>query len=330
MVLEDTQKLIDRLLDGDFNAVPRLITLIEKGSDDVPAIMESLPSDRLGRAKKIGITGPPGAGKSTLVESITSHLRKDNLKVGILVIDPSSPFTGGAILGDRVRMSDHYLDEGVFIRSMATRGAPGGLSEVVPKAIKILDASGFDVILLETAGVGQTELDVKDVVDTVTVVLVPEAGDAIQTMKAGLMEIADIFVVNKSDRSGSKRMASDLSMNVHLGSKNDWWETPVLLTQVHRGVGVKELIDAFEGHRKTMEDTNNLEPTREKQRRRELEMTIRGQIFSRIKNSSSFSQKLTHILDQVDRGELDPSVAANALLRDQDLLAEWLNPQGPN
>ncbi len=328
MVVEDTKRLIARLLDGDFNAVPRLITLVEKGSADVPIIMESLPSRLLGKAKKIGITGPPGAGKSTLVESITSHLRQDKLKVGILVIDPSSPFTGGAILGDRVRMSDHYLDQGVFIRSMATRGASGGLSEVVPRAIKILDAAGVDIILLETAGVGQTELDVKDVVDTVTVVLVPEAGDAIQTMKAGLMEIADIFVVNKADRSGSKRMASDLSMSVHLGSKNDWWDTPVLLTQAHRGIGVKELIDAFNGHRKIMEDTDNLGTIRKMQRRRELEMAIRGQIFSRIKDSASFSLKLTDIIDQVDTGKMDPTVAANALLKDQKLLEEWLKPNG--
>ena len=287
------EDLVTRLLDGQLNAVPRILTLLEKGDPRANEIMERITAHRpptqnplpptedplppggggLGRggavsqnplppgggglgwgvAHRIGITGPPGAGKSTLVEAITAEFRNQDRTVAVLVVDPSSPFTGGAILGDRVRMRDHFLDPGVFIRSMATRGASGGLSAIAPSAMRVLEAAGVDVIILETAGVGQTELDIMHTVDTVVVVVVPEAGDAIQTMKAGLLEIADVFVVNKSDRPGAKRMAADLEMTVHLGSRDaDWWTTPVLQTEGIRNIGIPQLVEALESHHTTL------------------------------------------------------------------------------
>ncbi len=318
-----TEQLVTRLLNGEMNALPRVITLVEKGDPGVPEIMERV-RPHTGRAQRVGITGPPGAGKSTLIDALTGRLRKEGLTIGVLVIDPSSPFTGGAILGDRVRMRDHYLDEGVFIRSMATRGASGGLSAVAPRTMKLLDAAGVDIILLETAGVGQTELDVMIAVDTVVVVVVPEAGDAIQTMKAGLLEIADIFVVNKADRSGARRMATDLETNVHLGTRNDWWAPPVLLTQGHRGVGVDELVEAIQHHREVMEETGHLDELRRDQRRRELQRSVRQEILTRVEKVTRRDGMIGDLLRRVEAGDLDPDIAADSLLTDETLLKEWL------
>jgi LAO/AO transport system kinase len=315
-----TEDLVKKLLVGDITALPKLISLVEKGSPDVPAVLD-LIHPHTGNAQRIGITGPPGAGKSTLVESITTNLRQDGITVGVLVVDPSSPFSGGAILGDRVRMRDHYLDQGVFIRSIATRGATGGLSVLVPRALKLLDAAGFDIILLETAGVGQTDLDVMDVVDTVAVVIVPEAGDAIQVMKAGLLEIADIFVVNKSDRSGAKRMANDLRLNVHLGSKNDWWEPPVLLTQGHRNVGIDELVSSLRQHRDTLEKTNHLSKIRQLQRRKEFEVSVREEITNRLIEATDSSPKIIELIRKIDSDEIDPIVGAHNFLDDEGILS---------
>ncbi len=325
-----TEDLVTRLLGGDKNALPRVISLVERGDRSVPEIMERI-RPVLGRTHRVGITGPPGAGKSTLVEALTRHYRKAEMAVGVLGVDPSSPFSGGAILGDRVRMRDHYLDPGVFIRSMATRGASGGLSAVAPRTLKLLDAAGMDVVLLETAGVGQTELDVMDAVDTVVVVVVPEAGDAIQTMKAGLMEIADIFVVNKADRAGAKRMAADLALNVHLGTRTtEWWEVPVLEAQAFRGIGIEELAKSIANHLRVSTESGHLESTRKEQRRGELMRSIREEIHARVRRAAGADGDVGSLLRKVENGDLGPDTAASALLNDEQLLKEWLSSGGPD
>ena len=307
-------ELVDRLLTGDLAAAPRILTLLEKGDPAAEDIMQRI-ARHTGGAHFIGITGPPGAGKSTLVEAMTAQLRERNKTVGVLVVDPSSPFTGGAILGDRVRMRDHFLDPGVFIRSMATRGASGGLSAIAPSAMRVLDAAGVDVIIVETAGVGQTELDIMHTVDSVVVVVVPEAGDAIQTMKAGLLEIADVFVVNKADRPGAKRMANDLETTVHLGSRDmDWWTIPVLQTEGIRNKGVTELLDAVERHYDTLRDSGRLEDRRAAQRRSEFHAALRERLLARL-TRAEHSDALAQILHDVETGRTPPTTAANEVLR---------------
>ena len=322
--------LTARLLGGDLTAAPRILTMLEKGDPRADEILASLANRPLpmgkGRgegktsAHRIGITGPPGAGKSTLVEAMTKDLRERGLTVGVLVVDPSSPFTGGAILGDRVRMRDHFLDPGVFIRSMATRGASGGLSAIAPSAMRVLDAAGVDVIILETAGVGQTELDIMHTVDSVVVVVVPEAGDAIQTMKAGLLEIADVFVVNKADRQGAKRMTNDLEATVHMGSRDaDWWTIPVLQTEGIRNKGVRELVDAVGEHYATLESTGRLESRRAAQRRSEFHAALRERLLERL-TRAEHSEALAEILRDVESGQVPPGVAAAHVLENPDLL----------
>ena len=315
------QHLTERLLNGDLKAAPRILTLLEKGDPAADDIMQRIasahpePVEGRAGAHRIGITGPPGAGKSTLVEAMTAELRKRDRTVGVLVVDPSSPFTGGAILGDRVRMRDHFLDPGVFIRSMATRGASGGLSAIAPSAMRVLDAAGVDVIIVETAGVGQTELDIMHTVDSVVVVVVPEAGDAIQTMKAGLLEIADVFVVNKADRPGAKRMANDLETTVHLGSRDmDWWTIPVLQTEGIRNKGVTELLDAVERHYDTLRDSGHLETRRAEQRRSEFHAALRERLLDRL-TRAEHSDALADIIRDVETGRTPPTAAANQILR---------------
>src|SRR3984893_4868026 len=242
------------MLAGDRLALARLITRVENRGAEIPEIMRAT-QPRWGRAHVLGITGPPGAGKSTLVDRLTSHLRVEGASVGVIAVDPSSPFTGGAVLGDRIRMQAHTLDPDVFIRSMATRGSLGGLAAATGDVIKLMDAFGFPWILIETVGVGQTELDIVKLADTTVVALVPESGDSVQAMKAGLMEVADIFVVNKASRRRAPRLRADLRFSMHLhysssaSPKDIDWETPVLATQAVSDVGVAELLAAVKRHR---------------------------------------------------------------------------------
>lgn len=240
-----TQKLFEDMLAGDRRALARLMTFIDNRHEETLAIM-ALVYQKAGKARRIGVTGPPGAGKSTLTDKMIRAYRAEGKTVGVVAIDPSSPFTGGAVLGDRIRMQDHNADAGVFIRSLGSHGAHGGLSRATRDVVHLLDAAGFDVVIIETVGVGQTELDIMAVAHTTLVVLVPESGDTIQTMKAGLMEIADIFVVNKADRDGADRIAAELLALSEMYSQD--YNVPVLKAVATRGEGVAEIMQAIVQH----------------------------------------------------------------------------------
>src|SRR4030043_248950 len=262
-------RLVEQMLEGETISLSRVISLIENDSSQVPEIMQFI-APHVGKAHCIGITGPPGVGKSTLVDKLTALMRKQDQKVGIIAVDPSSPFTGGAVLGDRIRMQQHYLDDGVFIRSMATRGSHGGLPRATGGVIKLMSAFGKDFILVETVGVGQTELDIMQNVDTVVVILVPEAGDTIQTMKAGLFEISDIFAVNKADRPGAGNLVTELEVMVRLRSGVAGWQVPVMTTEAINNVGIEELYGQIETHRQALEEPGGLSQRRQEQRQREF------------------------------------------------------------
>jgi LAO/AO transport system kinase len=316
--------MIERMLDGDRLALARLITQVENRTEAVPEIMRAVHG-RAQRGYVVGVTGPPGAGKSTVLDRLTARLRVENLTVGVVAVDPSSPFTGGAVLGDRIRMQAHALDPGVFIRSMATRGAVGGVARATGHVIKLLAAFGFDWILIETVGVGQTELDIMKLADTTVVVLVPEAGDAIQTMKAGLLEAADVFVVNKADRPGAPALMAELTFTAHLqhtgstGPRDVDWEIPVLSTQAENDVGTAELLDAIRRHRATLEAAGVLAERRRQRRRSELRGLLIEAFAAGVERKLR-SGELARTFDDVAEGVIDPYSAAETILARPDLL----------
>ena len=311
--------LVERMLAGDQRALAQLMSHVERHSVEVPEIMRRI-APALGRGYCVGITGPPGAGKSSLTDKLTAHARQQGHTVGIIAVDPSSPFSGGAILGDRIRMQQHYLDTGVFIRSMATRGSHGGLPQAAHGVRKLLDAFGKDLILIETVGVGQTELDIVEAADTTVVLLVPESGDTIQTMKAGIMEIADLFVINKADRDGADRMLRALRMLVHMHPRYDWWDIPVLATQAHKNIGIVELYDTIAQHRQTLADTGQLMVRRRQHRRQELLGLLQQRLMAMLVAQLEQHEELLTLNEQVQAGLLDPYTAVEQLLGGKDIL----------
>ena len=327
--MASVQELVDATLQGDKLSLARLISHVERDGPEVPTILQRL-FPKTGTAYRVGFTGPPGSGKSTLVDQLTRLLRSREgaPTVGILAADPTSPFTGGALLGDRIRMQQHYKDEGVFVRSLATRGSHGGLPGVVRRVAMVLEASGKDYVLVETVGVGQTELDIVEVADTVVVVLVPEAGDSIQTMKAGVMEIADIFVVNKADRGGADKLGHEIEATLHLSDKQSWWEVPVLLTQAHKGEGVQEVSEAIHRHRQALEESGNLESNRRRRRAAEFFKDVEEKIGAGLHHMVATDGDLQSFLKRVEGGEIDPYSAAAEVLGDRELLRRWLSALG--
>jgi LAO/AO transport system kinase len=248
--------------------------------------------------------------------------------VGVLAVDPTSPFSGGAVLGDRIRMQRHYLDTGVFIRSMATRGSHGGLPRAAKAVTKLLDAAGKDFVAVETVGVGQVELDIMKRSDTTVVVLVPGTGDTVQTMKAGIMEIADIFVINKADHPGAEKLMVEMETMLEMSPDRSWWKVPILMTQAHVGQGIEELLGEIERHRQALEESGKLDERREAQRKDEVMESIQGTVESRILDLIESDSDFAEIMKRVDSGELDPYSAAREILSNESLLQSCLYGAG--
>jgi LAO/AO transport system kinase len=308
-----TAPLAERLAAGEKRALARAITLIE--SDD-PAgwelVREVYP--RTGKARIIGFTGPPGVGKSTLIGALTGELRKREREVAVLSIDPSSPFTRGALLGDRIRLTDHFLDPGVFIRSMASRGALGGLSEAALQVALIMDAAGKDDVLIETVGVGQAEIDIVDHADTIVLALMPGSGDSIQALKAGVMEIPDVIVVNKADHPMTDTMVREVRGVLALSQDPEGWKVPILRTEAARGEGVDELAAKIDEHRAFIEEKGTLAERRARNLRSEVLGIATSRMRRRLEQTVSADPATAELLDRVVRRELDPATAASELL----------------
>jgi LAO/AO transport system kinase len=309
----DPDELAHKLRSGDRRTVARLISLVEDEAPEMAGIVRAL-GPLVGNAYVIGVTGSPGAGKSTLTAALVGAIRADDKTVGVLAIDPSSPFTGGALLGDRLRMQEHATDPGVFIRSMATRGHLGGLAWAVPHALRVLDAAGSDVIVLETVGVGQAEVEVVHAADSTIVVLAPGMGDSVQANKAGILEIADVFVVNKADKEGARQTKQDIEQMLHLGEARAW-SPPVLLTQADASEGIDALWKAIGEHRAHLESTGEVRARRRRRIAREISEIALATLRQRIGEPGEGTD-LDALAEQVLDGQIDPYAAADRLASD--------------
>jgi LAO/AO transport system kinase len=320
---QSVEELVSRAQDGEPRAVARLISMVEDASPRLREVAAAL-APHTGRAQVVGLTGSPGVGKSTSTSALVTALRAQGKRVGVLAVDPSSPFSGGALLGDRVRMQDHATDRGVFIRSMATRGHLGGLSWATPQALRVLDAAGCDVVLLETVGVGQSEIEVVSLADTTIVLLAPGMGDGIQAAKAGILEIADLFVVNKADRDGADQTVRDLRYMLSLGARKERdgsvWKAPIVKTVASKGTGIDEVVEKIDEHREWMDSSGTRERRRQNRAESEVEAITLEQMRQRIGDVRG-GDALPDLAKRVVAGEIDPYTAA-------DELVETLAPDG--
>ena len=307
--------ILGRFHKGDRMALSKIISYVENQSPDYRKVLAQL-YPKAGKAYRVGFTGPPGAGKSTIVDKLTSLLVNNDQRVGIIAVDPTSPFTGGALLGDRIRMQDLTNQKEVFIRSMATRGSYGGLATTTKEVAIVMEAFGKNFILIETVGVGQVELDVVNACDTTVVVLVPESGDSIQAMKAGLMEIADIFVVNKSDREGAKRILTELDMILDIRRKKGEWEYPVVSTEAVNSKGIDLLLSKVSEHKEFIISNHTFEKHRKSQIKSDIKKIVELKIRELVGEKVLTSLNLDEMAEKVFRGEDDPYSAGERILNE--------------
>jgi len=311
--LTKVEELAQGVLSGDIRSIARAITIIENNAPEAKRLVSSI-YPHTGKAHIIGFTGAGGAGKSTLIEKIVREYRRNGKTVGVVAVDPTSPFTGGAFLGDRIRMQELSTDPGVFIRSMATRNYPGGIARATKDAVKVLDAAGKDIVIVETVGAGQSEVEIIKVAQTVVVTHAPGLGDEIQAIKAGIMEIADIFVVNKADRENANKTAMDIQAILQLNNKENAWKPPILKTVALTGEGVPELIKKIEEHRLFLEKELKHKRNREKAEA-ELIEAIKEKVVSSVLEDLRKEGKLEQLVGKIVEKEIDPATAAEKLLK---------------
>jgi LAO/AO transport system kinase len=306
------EALVTGVRDGDRRALARAISLVENGDPLAYEVVRKLYPET-GNAYSIGITGPPGVGKSTLIGALVRHVREQKRTVGVISVDPSSPFTQGALLGDRIRLSDHFLDREVFIRSMGTRGHQGGLAETTLQALLVLDAAGKDLVFLETVGAGQGEVEVIGVADTIVLVLMPGSGDSVQALKAGIMEIPDVIAVNKLDHPAAKTMVNEVRQILTL-DKERAWRPPIVLTEALRGEGVVELWEQIEAHRSFLESDGLLDERRRSNLAGEVFAVASARAKAHLERAVADDPELRRLLDEVQRRELDPLSAVREIM----------------
>tara|TARA_B100001029_G_scaffold179345_1_gene188513 strand:+ start:1776 stop:2732 length:957 start_codon:yes stop_codon:yes gene_type:complete len=307
----DEKTLIKGMLNGNRVSLSKLISVVESDPSAISRIIESI-KEVPNKVCVIGITGPPGAGKSTVTNRIIKIFREKGSRVGIIAVDPSSPFTGGAVLGDRIRMQDHALDNEVFIRSIGSRGDLGGLSNSASGIIRLFDIFGMNIVIIETVGVGQTELDIVKIADCVVVTLVPEAGDGVQAMKAGLMEIGDVFVVNKSDRGGAEKLAREIDYMVSLKQSESNWKTKVLTAQAENNIGMSELVEEIESFVEFESNNGNLVNKKKQRQIAEIDSVLDRKIKSELEKIKD-TKKIKGLMDRLKKGALEPEEVAETI-----------------
>jgi LAO/AO transport system kinase len=322
------ETLVAGVRDGDRRALARAISLVENGDPVAYDVVREL-YPHTGGAYSVGLTGPPGVGKSSLVSALIRLVRQRETSVGVISVDPSSPFSHGALLGDRIRLSDHFLDPGVFIRSMGTRGHLGGLAEATLQALLVLDAAGKELVFLETVGTGQSEVEVIGIVDTVLLVLMPGSGDSVQALKAGIMEIPDVIAINKQDHPAAKTMLNEVRSILALDTNSDW-RPPIVLTEATRGDGVAELWEKIEAHRAYLAESGELERRRAKNLAGEVFAVASARAKAHLEHAVTDDPELRRLLGEVQRRELDPLSAVREILEKVFRIGDDTNSTGPS